>query len=106
MPNMFDLVSTGLSRSSRLAKKIEQKYGLFSKLSLTVVGACGVDNNPHTFIPIGNQHIQKNNRKFDENLNHFGPMVFAKHQEQTKLCTIKDIFFQPDISYFILYMIR
>ena len=50
MPKMIDLASTGLRRSSRLANKPKQKYGLFDKFSLAVIGACKVANNPHIFL--------------------------------------------------------
>ena len=55
---MIDIVSTGLSRSVRLANKPKQKYGLFAKFSLAVIGAYDVDKNPHTYLTISNQHIQ------------------------------------------------
>ena len=43
---MIDIVSTGLRRSVRLANKPKQKYGLFAKFSLAVIGACEVNNTP------------------------------------------------------------
>ena len=62
--------------------KPKQKYGLFSKLSLSVIGACGVVNNPHIFIATENQHNKEINRHFNGTLNHFGPMVFEENQEK------------------------
>ena len=38
---MLDLASTGIRRSARLANKPE-KYALFDKFSLAVIGACTV----------------------------------------------------------------
>ena len=67
-------------RSFRLDSKTKQEYGLFSKLSFTVVGSYEVANNPHIFITKVNQHIQEINRHFDGNLNNFGPMVFASNK--------------------------
>ena len=58
MPKMTDLTWTGLRRSERLANKPRQKYGLFAKLSLAVIGACGVAKKPHTFLTRANQQIQ------------------------------------------------
>ena len=84
MPKTIGLESTGLWRSSRLANKPKQKYGLFSKFSLAFIGAYEVDNNPHNFLTITNQNIQEINRQFDGNLNHYGPMVFAANQEQNE----------------------
>ena len=42
--------STGHIISARLANKPKQKYGLFAKLLLAVLGACYVANNPHKFL--------------------------------------------------------
>ena len=39
MPEPIDLESTSLRISARLANKSKQKYGLFSKLSLAVIGS-------------------------------------------------------------------
>ena len=47
---MFDMESTSLRRSARLANKPKQQYGLFNTLSLTVIEVCGVDNNHHIFL--------------------------------------------------------
>ena len=55
---MLDLVSTGIMRSSRLGSKPKQKYGLFDKLSLAVVGSHEVAKNPHIFITRENKHTQ------------------------------------------------
>ena len=79
---MLDLSSTGLRRSASLANKTKQKYGLFSKLSLAIVGACEVAKNPHIFLTRANQHTQEINRNFDGTLNNFGPTVFTENQEQ------------------------
>ena len=51
---MIDMASTGLRRSSRLNNKYKQKYGLFSKLSVAVIGACEVAKRPHKFLTIEN----------------------------------------------------
>ena len=58
MPNMLDMASSGIRRSDRLHNKPKQKYGLFTKLSLAVFGACDVDKTPHIFLTRANQHIQ------------------------------------------------
>ena len=71
MPKMIDLESTGLRRSSRLDKKLKQKYGLFDKFLLTVIGACEVYKNPHIFLTRSNQHIQETNKHFDGTLKYF-----------------------------------
>ena len=55
---MIYMASTGLRRSYGLANKPKQKYDLFDKFSLTVVGACEVAKNPHMFLTRSNQHIQ------------------------------------------------
>ena len=52
MPKIMDLESTGLRRSARLDNKPRQKYDLITKLSLALIGACGVDNNTHIFLKI------------------------------------------------------
>ena len=74
-----------------MANKPKQKYGLFAKLSLALIGACEVAKNPHTFITRENQHIREINRNFYGNLNHFGPMVFAEKQEKW-IIHFKDMF--------------
>ena len=56
-----------------------QKYYLFSKFSLLLVGACEVFNTHEIFLTRSKQHIQKINRHFDVTLNRFGPMVFAEY---------------------------
>ena len=84
MPKTIGLESTGLWRSYRLANKPKQKYVLFAKFWLALIGACEVANNPHNFLTRTNQHIQEINRQFDGNLNHYGPMVFAANQEQNE----------------------
>ena len=47
---MTDMSSTGIRRFAMLANKPIQKYGLFAKFSLEVIGACEVAKNPHIFI--------------------------------------------------------
>ena len=59
MPKMFDLESTGLRISTRLANKTKQKYGIFSKFSLAVIGACDVANNLDIFLTISNNISSK-----------------------------------------------
>ena len=63
-----------------MANKPKQKYALFSKFSLSVIGECEMANKPHIFLTIANQHIQEINRHSDGALNHFGPMVFEANQ--------------------------
>ena len=58
------MASYGLRISERLANKPRKKYGLFDKLSLEVIGACDMANNPHIFLTRANQHIQEVNRRF------------------------------------------
>ena len=43
IPNMINLSSTGIRRSSRLVNKTKQKYGLIDEFSLEVIGACEVE---------------------------------------------------------------
>ena len=78
MPNIINLSSPDLIISSRLANKTEQKYGLLSKLSLAVIGACEVAKNLHIFLTIAKQHIQEINRHSDGKLDNFGFVAFAK----------------------------
>ena len=47
MTKMIYIASTGLRRSARLDNNTKQKYGLFTKFSLAVIGACEVAKNPH-----------------------------------------------------------
>ena len=79
---MIYLTSTSLRISARLDNKLRQKYGLFVKFLLSVIGACEVAKNPQIFLTRANQHIQEINRHFDGTLNRFGLMVFATNQEQ------------------------
>ena len=58
MPKMTDLTSTGIRRSARLANKPKQNYGLLSKLSLSLIGACEVAENFHIFLTRSNNHTQ------------------------------------------------
>ena len=67
---MIDMASTGLRRSARLANKPIRKYGLFDKLSLSVIGECEVAKNLHIFLTIANQQIHEINRHFDVNWYH------------------------------------
>ena len=48
-PNMINISSTSLRISARLDNKPKQKYGLFSKLSLQVIGSYEVADNHHVF---------------------------------------------------------
>ena len=57
-PNMIDISSNGIMTSARLDNKPKQKYGLFDKFPLSVIGSCEVHNNPHIFLTRENQHIQ------------------------------------------------
>ena len=57
VPKMIDLVSTSLRVYARLDNKPKQKYGLFAKFSLSVIGRCEVAKNPHLFINLANQLI-------------------------------------------------
>ena len=106
MTKKINLASTGLRRYARLTNKPKKKYCLFAKLSLSVIGACEVDNNPNIFLTRENQHIQEINRHFDGTLNHFGPIIFVANQEQNQSYTFKDMLLQPDNSYLILTMIK
>ena len=105
IPNMIYLESTGLRISASLANKHKQKYGLFAKFSLSVIGACEVANNPHIFLTIANQNIHEINRQFDGTLNHFCIMAFSENQEQNEYYTFKDILLQPYKSYSIISII-
>ena len=84
MPKMIDIESTYLRRADRLANKPKQKYYLFVKLFLSVIGACEVAKKSHIFLTGTNQHKQEINRHFYETLNHFDPMVFLANQEQNE----------------------
>ena len=94
IPNMINLASTGLSRSTRLANKPKQEYGLFSKLSFSLIG-----NRE-------NHHTQEIDRHFYGTLVFFGPMVFAENQDQNEFYNFKDMLLQPNKSYFIIAMIK
>ena len=50
MPKVIDVESTGIRISARFDNKPKQKYGLFDKLSLVVVGTCEVANSPNIFL--------------------------------------------------------
>ena len=67
---MIDMESTGIRISARFDSNLRQKYGLFAKLLLAVIGACEVAKNPHIFLTKSNQHIQKVIRYFYGTLNH------------------------------------
>ena len=56
MPKMIDIESTYLRRADRLANKPKQKYYLFVKLFLSVIGACEVAKKSHIFLTGTNQH--------------------------------------------------
>ena len=71
IPNIIDMISTGIKRSSRLANKPKQKCVLFAKFSLAVIGSCGLAKNHQI------QHIQETNRNFYGTLNHFVPIIFV-----------------------------
>ena len=58
MPKNIDMASTGPRRTAILANKRRQKYGLFAKLLLAVVGEYEVAKNPHIFLIGANHHIQ------------------------------------------------
>ena len=55
---MINLESTGLRIYARLDNKPRQKYGLFDKFSLAVIGECEAANKPHIFLTRANQQIQ------------------------------------------------
>ena len=106
MHKMIDLVSTSVRIHYRLDNKPKQKYGLFAKFLLSVIGACKVAKNPHIFLTRENQHCQEINRQFDGTLYNFGPMLFAANQEQNKSYTFKVIFLQPYKYDLILSVIK
>ena len=54
---MINLASDNLRKIDRLTNKTKQKYDLFSKFSLSVIGACEVTKNTHIFINRENNHI-------------------------------------------------
>ena len=56
MPKMIDIESTYLRRADRLDNKPKQKYYLFVKLFLSVIGACEVAKKSHIFLTGTNQH--------------------------------------------------
>ena len=69
-------------RSARLDNKPKQKYGLFHKLSLALIGSYDVAKNLHKFLTREKQHRQEINRHFDVTLNHYDPMIFVENLEQ------------------------
>ena len=89
MSYMINLASTGIWRSARLANTPRQKYGLFSKFSLALIGAYEVAMNPHIYITRSTQCIQKIKRHFDGTSNHYDTMEFASNQEQNYSYTFK-----------------
>ena len=78
MPNIIDLESARIRRSSRLANN-PPKNGLFEKLSFDVIGKFEVDNNSNIFPTRANQHNQEINKQFDETLNHFDSLIFTEY---------------------------
>ena len=98
---MIDIESTGLRRSARVSNKPKQKYGLFDKFWLSVIGAYDVAKKLHIFPTRANQHFPKINRHFDETLHNFCPIIFTENQEQNKSYTFKDVLLQPYRSDFI-----
>ena len=58
IPKITDLASTGIVIYARLDNEPRQKYGLFHKLSLAVIGECEAAKNPHIFLTRENQYIQ------------------------------------------------
>ena len=78
---MADLASTGIMIYARLDNKPRQKYSLFDKLSLAVIGACEAAKKPHIFLTIANQYFQYINIHFDGTLNRHCTMIFAENQE-------------------------
>ena len=103
---MVYLESADIRRSARLANKYKQKYGLFSKFSLALIGACDLAKNPHIFLTRSNQCTQKINRHFYGTLDNFGSMLFAANLEQNYSGSFKDMLLQPDKSYFVLAIIK
>ena len=75
-----------------MANKPKQKYGLFDKLLLALIGSCELAQNPCIFITRASQHIQESHIHFDETLNIFGPMVFTENKDQNGSYTLKHIF--------------
>ena len=59
-----------------------------------------------TSLQLDKKHTQEINKDFDGTLNNHGTMVFAAKQEQNEPYTFKDMFLQPENSYFILAMIK
>ena len=55
---MNDLVSNVLRRYAGLDNKPNQKYGLFDRFSLAVVGESELAKNFHIFLTVENQHTQ------------------------------------------------
>ena len=91
---------------ARLENRTKQKYGLFHRLSLSLVGACEMSLNPHIFLSRAKKHIQEINRHLNGTLNIFGTMVFAANQEQNRSYIFKDMLLQPYKSYLILTMLE
>ena len=99
---MIDLASTGRRRLARLDNKLKQKYGLFYKLSLAVVGSCELAKSPHIFPTRSKQYTQEIKRNSDGTLNQLHPMLFAENQEQNEFYIFNGMLLQPYMSYFIL----
>ena len=78
-------------RSARLANKPDQKYGLFAKISLYVIGTFELAKNPPTFLNIENQYIKEINRHFNGTLNNFSHMLSAENQKQDESYTFKEM---------------
>ena len=81
---MIDISSNGIMTSARFDNKPKQKYGLFDKFPLSVIGSCEVHNNPHIFLTRENQHIQETNIHFDGTLNKYVTRVFTANKGQNK----------------------
>ena len=82
-----------------------QKYGLFDKVSLSVIGYCELDKKTHPVITRSNQHIQEISIHFDGTLNNVSHMIFSANQEQNEFYNFKEILLQLNKSYLILAII-
>eukprot|EP00957_Ditylum_brightwellii_P100186 7635482-Ditylum_brightwellii.AAC.1 len=117
MPQMIDLASAGLRRSTRkktLTNKamessdfeIQKMFGLCTKLKSLVTKASDVKQLPQQLYQCAIYNIEVSNCLYDESLNYLYPMVFAADQQQNKMYTFKDMMKQEDHKHFIVAILK
>eukprot|EP00957_Ditylum_brightwellii_P202521 15330529-Ditylum_brightwellii.AAC.2 len=117
MPQMVDLQTAGLRRSSRAVKSINEAmesndpevkkiFSFTCMLKATVESLASFSQISNSVLGYAIYHTDVSNNLYDSTLNGMHPMAFVANQQQNETYTFKDMMKQDDAKAFIAAMLK